>query len=247
MADIPSGSRWSMQGKIFHYYRAGLKERTFDSSWVLGRGGLDSWISRTLLQVFSLHVTPAGVEGSNKAPSTLSLASLDGAPAVNHVLHSCFHSSSPGRLQLTTLPLNPLGSSGLQLWSWHPCAVHARFSTIASWWWWSPYPLAGTVWVMVGDGSRLEDASYRRYAQIKVEARIHADTTHAHEHTYYAPTLSNTQILLWMIKVQIHNGIHCINNVPVVQFCWAAHDNKTCIHKRKCWESWSGLRGRESV
>ena len=36
-----------------------------------------------------------------------------------------------------------------------------------------------------------------------------------------------------MIKVQIHNGIHCIDDVPVVQFCWAAHDDMTCIHTEK--------------
>ena len=34
---------------------------------------------------------------------------LDGAPAVIHVLHFCFHSFSPGCLRSTTLPLSLWG------------------------------------------------------------------------------------------------------------------------------------------
>ena len=56
-------------------------------------------------------VTPAGVEGSNEAPPPLSVTSqpLDGAPAVVLRLHFCFHSSSPGCLWSTTLPLSHWG------------------------------------------------------------------------------------------------------------------------------------------
>ena len=56
----------------------------------------------------SLPVTPACVWGSDEAPLPLCVTGqpLDGAPAVVHVLHCCFHSSSPGCLWSTTLPLS---------------------------------------------------------------------------------------------------------------------------------------------
>ena len=53
----------------------------------------------------SLPGTPAGLQGSDKAPPPLSVTGkpLDGAPAVVHVLHFRFHSSPPGCLWSTTL------------------------------------------------------------------------------------------------------------------------------------------------
>ena len=48
----------------------------------------------------SLPITPAGEKGSTEAPPPLPVTGqpLDGAPAVVHVLHFRFHSSSPGCL-----------------------------------------------------------------------------------------------------------------------------------------------------
>ena len=57
--------------------------------------------------LLSLPVTPTGVNGSNEASPPLPVTgqSLDGAPAVVHVLHFRFHGSPPGCLRSTTLPL----------------------------------------------------------------------------------------------------------------------------------------------
>ena len=54
----------------------------------------------------SLRITPAGAQGSNKAPPPVSVTGqpLDGAQAVVHLLHFHFHSSLPGYLWSTTLP-----------------------------------------------------------------------------------------------------------------------------------------------
>ena len=64
----------------------------------------------------SLPVTPAGVQGSNKASPPLSVIGqpLDGAPSVVPALHFCFHSSSPGCRRSTTLPLSLWGPAGTQ-------------------------------------------------------------------------------------------------------------------------------------
>ena len=59
----------------------------------------------------SLPVTPAGIWSSSEAPPPLSVTGqpLDGAPAVVHLLHFRFHSSSPGCLWSTMLLLSLWG------------------------------------------------------------------------------------------------------------------------------------------
>ena len=100
----------------------------------------------------SLPVTPAGVQGSNKASPPLSVTGqpLDGAPAVVH-LHFCFHSSTPGCLRSTTLPFSLWGlvdcNFGDGLASLRSmCPIQPQSLLM------SPYTLAGTV--LTGHGWR---------------------------------------------------------------------------------------------
>ena len=66
------------------------------------------------LSLSSLPIMPAGIQGIitiNKAPPPLSVTGqpLDGTPAVVHVLHFRFHSSSPGCLRSTKFLLSLWG------------------------------------------------------------------------------------------------------------------------------------------